>query len=142
MLHFKYICTDFSLIMAHNHSHHSHFLYKTGVWLSIICTIHCLSMPFLITALPFLSGSFIDEKAEIYLVLGSLVLAMFLLRKDYKLHQNKMPLALFALSSALNIAGFFTEGIYETTLHILGAIIIGIAYYINWVEHKRACHEN
>jgi hypothetical protein len=128
--------------MAHNHtSAHSHILYKTGVWLSVLCTIHCLAMPFLITALPFLSGSFIDESVEVYLVGGSLILALILLIKDYRQHGQLKPLLFFMISSILNIAGFFTEGIYETSLHILGAIFIGFAYYINWIEHKRAFHE-
>ncbi len=127
--------------MAHNHTSHNHILYKTGVWLSILCTIHCLAMPFLIAALPFLSGSFIDESAEVYLVGGSLILAMFLLIKDYRSHGQSLPLILFGISSILNIVGFFTTGIFETSLHIAGAVVIGIAYYINWIEHKKAFHE-
>jgi hypothetical protein len=125
----------------HHHSAHSHILHKTGIWLSVLCTVHCLAMPFLITALPFLGGSFIDESVEIYLVGGSLVLALFLLIKDYHQHDKLLPLVLFVISSALNITGFFTEGISETILHILGAVFIGFAYYVNWAEHKKAFHE-
>jgi hypothetical protein len=122
---------------------HYHSLNKVGLWLSVICTIHCLAMPFLMTALPFLGESFLSEKSEIYLIGTSAILAVFLLIKDYRNHQNQQPLFLLGLALCFNFAGlFFAKGNFEILFNVSGALLMASAYYINWKAHRRACHSH
>jgi membrane protease YdiL (CAAX protease family) len=122
---------------------HYHSLNKVGLWLSVLCTIHCLAMPFLMTALPFLSGSFLSEKSEIYMIGVSAILAIFLLIKDYRNHQNSLPLILLSVAICFNFAGLFlAKGIYEILFNVIGALMMASAYYINWNSHNRACHSH
>ena len=122
---------------------HYHTLNKVGLWLSILCTIHCIAMPFVITALPFLGGSFISEQSEIYLIGASAVLAVFLLIKDYRNHQNPLPLRLLAIAMCFNFTGLFlAHGIYEIVFNVGGAVTMASAYWINWKEHRRIFHSH
>lgn len=122
---------------------HYHSLNKVGLWLSVLCTIHCLAMPFLMTALPFLGKSFLSEKSEIYMIGVSAILAIFLLIKDYRNHQNSLPLTLLSVALCFNFTGLFlAKGIYEILFNVLGALLMASAYYINWNSHHRACHSH
>ena len=126
--------------MNHKQFIREHTLHKAGLWLSILCTIHCLAMPFLMTLLPFLGGTFISETLEIYLVVISIALAMFLLSKDYRGHKNILPLLLLVISTLLNMSGLFlVEHTYETFFVVTGAIIMAAAYIVNWWSHKKVC---
>jgi hypothetical protein len=122
---------------------HYHTLNKVGLWLSVLCTIHCLAMPFLITALPFLGGSFISKQSEVYLIGISAVLAVFLLIKDYRNHQNAVPLILLTIALFFNFTGLFlVQDTYEIFFNVTGALIMASAYWINWNSHRRACHSH
>jgi len=122
---------------------HYHSLNKVGLWLSLLCTIHCLAMPFLMSALPFLGESFLSEKLEIYLIGASAILAIFLLIKDYRNHQNSIPLTLLSVALCFNFAGLFlANDKYEILLNVIGALLMASAYYINWNSHHRACHSH
>jgi len=122
---------------------HYHTLNKVGLWLSVLCTIHCLAMPFLMTALPFLSESFLSEQSEMYLIGASAILAIFLLIKDYRNHQNPLPLRLLAVALCFNFVGLFlAKGTYEILFNVTGALVMASAYYINWNSHRRACHSH
>lgn len=115
-------------------------LHKTGVWLSFLCTIHCLAMPFVVTAVPFLGESVIDETAEHYLIFGSVVLALVLLVKDFRLHRNQTPLLLLAASTLFSSVGVFVvEHHFETPFVIIGAMLMAAAYYNNWRKHQAVC---
>jgi hypothetical protein len=122
---------------------HYHTLNKVGLWLSILCTIHCLAMPFLMTALPFLGQNFLSEKSEIYLIGISTILAVFLLIKDYRNHQNPLPLRLLSIALVFNFSGLFlVKGIYEVLFNVIGALSMASAYWVNWNSHRRACHSH
>lgn len=108
-------------------------LHKTGIWLSFLCTIHCLAMPFALTAMPFLGETLIDETAEHYLVVGSLVLAIYLLFRDFRHHRNNTPLLFVSVSGLSSLLGiFFVSHHFETPFVVTGAILMAIAYYLNW----------
>lgn len=115
-------------------------LHKTGIWLSFLCTIHCLAMPFVVTAMPFLGETFVDETAEHALIIGSIFLAAYLLVRDYRLHLNKMPLFLLAIAAFLNLIGIFAvPHTLETPFVISGALLLAAAYYINWKKSHVSC---
>lgn len=114
-------------------------LHRTGVGLSFLCTIHCLAMPFVVTAMPFLGESVIDEHAEHYLIFGSVVLALFLLVKDFRLHRSNTPLLLLGASALFSSIGVFVvEHHFETPFVIIGALLMATAYFFNWRKYQAA----
>lgn len=97
-------------------------------------------MPFVVTAVPFLGESVIDETAEHYLIFGSVILALVLLAKDFRLHRNQTPLLLLTASVLFSSVGIFVvEHHFETPFVIIGAILMATAYYVNWRKHQAVC---
>ena len=121
---------------------HSHQLQKAGIFLTALCAIHCLAMPFVLATLPFL-GDYISETFERVLVVVSLSLAFIILRKDYIKHQQIIPLLMLLLGGILQISAlFFASKQFEITLLLVGGLSICIGYYINWKLHKKFFHEH
>lgn len=124
---------------------HSHLLHKTGMTLSFLCLIHCLSMPFIITLLPIVAEGFLNHTLEIMLVIGSFVLAVLLLTKDYKVHHKISPLLLLISSSVLQYIGLFVVNESQESLYVIsGSVLMAIAYLTNWNMHQKTCsnHEH
>lgn len=97
-------------------------------------------MPFVVTAVPFLGESVIDETAEHLLIFGSVLLAGFLLLRDYRLHRNRQPLFFLILSTFGSFVGIFLVPHHlETPFVVIGAILMAIAYFINWKKHQAVC---
>lgn len=124
---------------------HSHLLHKTGMTLSFLCLIHCLSMPFIITLLPIVAEGFLNHTLEIMLVVGSFVLAVLLLTRDYKVHHKISPLLLLFSSSVLQYIGLFVVNESQESLYVIsGSVLMAIAYLTNWNMHQKTCsnHEH
>jgi hypothetical protein len=124
---------------------HSHLLHKTGMTLSFLCLIHCLSMPFIITLLPIVAGGFLNHTLEIILVAGSFVLAILLLTKDYKVHRKSSPLLLLIGAGVLQYFGLFVVNESQESLYVIaGSVLMAIAYLTNWNMHQKTCsnHEH
>jgi hypothetical protein len=124
---------------------HSHLLHKTGMTLSFLCLIHCLSMPFVITLLPIVAEGFLNHTLEILLVVGSFVLAVLLLIKDYKVHHKISPLLLLFGASILQYIGLFVVNESQESMYVIsGSILMAIAYLTNWNMHQKTCsnHEH
>jgi MerC mercury resistance protein len=122
---------------------HSHLLHKTGMFLSVICLIHCLATPIIITVLPFIAEGWISHNTEIALVLISTLIALYLMLKDYKIHGNLIPLLVLIVAFSLQIIGLFiVQPMFETVFLILGSLNMAIAYFVNWRLHKKVCHNH
>lgn len=119
---------------------HTHLLHKTGMFLSFLCLIHCLSMPFIVTLLPYVAKNFISHTTEVILMGGSLLIAVNLLIKDYKIHHNKKPVILMIIASILQISGFFLlPENFETPFVVTGSLLLAWAYVSNWQMHQKSC---
>lgn len=116
------------------------FLEKIGFGLTIVCAIHCLAMPFLITLLPFMGHQFqAIHQFEVYIISVSFILAFALLYKDFRRHKNEIPLKLVAFSFLIkSIEWIGNLEKYETYFSVTMAIFIIVAYYLNW-QHKKQC---
>jgi hypothetical protein len=115
---------------------HSHILHKVGLSLSFLCAIHCLAMPFILVSLPLAGQSFLSERSEMILIISSLILGVFILYKDYKHHDSKVPLLLFAVSFLLVLSHFF---IHNHVLLSFSSVIMAVAYFRNWQLHRSIC---
>jgi uncharacterized membrane protein YfcA len=119
---------------------HSHVLHKTGMFLSVLCLIHCLSMPFVVTLLPYLAKDFISHTTEIILMGGSALIASYLLTKDYRVHGRALPILLLIGAVLLQLSGFFlADAAYETPLVVTGSLLMAWAFLSNWRLHQKSC---
>ena len=62
---------------------------KVGVFLSLLCAIHCLTLPLILFAAPYLASSIaFSPLIEWILVVGSFGMALFLLWQDFRKHRK------------------------------------------------------
>ncbi len=114
---------------------------KVGFWLTIICGIHCIATPLLITLLPIMGSKFdAFHKYETWFLYLSLFLAAFLMWKDKKIHNNPWPLEMIVVAMCISIiCNLFLGKKYEIYVSVSLALLIISAYWLNW-KHKEKCH--
>lgn len=122
---------------------------KIGKWLdrfgmaaSWACAFHCLALPFLIGALPFVSLSFLlDETAEKLFILISVLLAAFSLLPAYFRDHGKLHSILLA-SAGIGLI-VLTHFLFEDNLAakiiflLAGAVLLCLAHLLN----RRMCRK-
>ena len=124
---------------------HTHIWHKTGIILSMLCLVHCLSMPIIVTLLPLAGEKYFSHTSEIYLVIGSLAIAGYILRKDYQKHHQNLPILLVLAAAVTQLLGLFVvTPSLETYFVVVGSGILVIAYLLNFRFHKKVCtnHEH
>lgn len=68
-----------------------------GVFMSVLCAIHCAVTPFVLSALPAFAGLWLSESLEWVMIGSGLFFSAYTLRKGYQQHQNPRPLQLLAV---------------------------------------------
>lgn len=113
---------------------------KIGVTLSVLCAIHCLSMPLFLFFAPYFLTSFaFNSFFEWVLVILSFGLAAILLVIDYLKHRQPLPLYFLALAVFLKFIDILiADKNLEWIFGLLLGISVGIAYWVNY-KHKVAC---
>jgi hypothetical protein len=111
-----------------------------GVFLSLLCAIHCLTLPLILFAAPYLASSIaFSPLAEWVLVIGSFGMALLLLWQDFRKHRKPMPLYFLGLAVLIKLVDTLVgmksiEWIFGLSL----GIFITLAYWFNY-KHKTAC---
>ena len=113
---------------------------RIGIFLSILCAVHCMAMPLFLIFAPILLASFAYTSfMEWFLVLSSFGLAAVLLYVDFKKHQKILPLILlFAAITIKSIEFLININSLEWVFGILLGVTIGLAYWVNY-RHKSTC---
>ena len=113
---------------------------KVGVFLSLLCAIHCLTLPLILFAAPYLASSIaFSPLTEWILVVGSFGMALLLLWQDFRKHRKPMPLYFLGLAVLIKLVDTLLgmksiEWIFGLTL----GVFITLAYLFNY-KHKTAC---
>lgn len=128
------------MITFAKHTHDNNNIEKVGFYLSLICAIHCIATPIVVTLLPFLGSSFINNHSwEIWFIGGSLILAGVLLWNDFRKHHNRLPMYLLVGSMLVKLVELvLLRHQFEFLTGTLGASLIALAYYFNW-KYKKEC---
>ena len=92
----------------------SNLLDMTGVFLSVLCAIHCTLGPLLILFIPALGGIFASESFHLVAFLAIVPVAGMTFIRCYKKHKSKGMLVLAGIGIALLFSGlmagyFFVE---------------------------------
>jgi hypothetical protein len=117
-----------------------------GVLLSGICIVHCLALPLLLVALPFLGGSFLGGHGfHEWLLLAVLPVSIVALGAGYRSHGDARVLWLGG--AGLFLLAFATYGhpwfglpeIWERGISIVGGVIHAGGHILNF-RRSRALH--
>ena len=111
----------------------------TGIFLSSLCFLHCLAVPFIATsALAWVASEAIHIGLTI--VLAGVVLLVAL--PSYKQHRRAVVPTLLVSGLALLIVAVLTEDVLgesaETSLTALGSVILLLGHVLN-LRFRRAC---
>ena len=109
--------------------------------LPILCAIHCMATPFMLSALPLLSLDFLASELFEWLLIGlSAVLAFYILSKDILQSHGQWFILLIASAGFALVIAAHLLGHELWWLPVLGALCITAAYFINWhYLHKTKC---
>ena len=108
-----------------------------GVFVSIICAIHCAATPLLLSILPTFAGNFAEsELLEWGMVALGLLLSGYTLLKGYQQHHNPRPFQLLGVAGILFIvANAFlhshTFSWAHTLTNLSGGLLLIISQRIN-----------
>ena len=112
-----------------------------GFSASLLCVLHCVALPFLLSLTPLAGLQFIDNPwVEYVIILLSLFIASNAFLRSYNRHHQKSLVLIIA------VLGFILIGIgqvlepewKEVLLTSSGGVIIAIAHLINWKQIKQS----
>ena len=112
-----------------------------GFSASLLCAVHCLALPFLLSLTPLAGAHFLHNHwFEYAIILLSFVVASYSLVHGYrKHHQNLLPLIIVTAGFLLIGAGHFLPIKWsEALLTAAGGVTIALAHLLNWKYIKRA----
>lgn len=120
---------------------------KIGVGASLLCVLHCLITPLLVTTLPVVAAT--EEQMHSVFAIIILSLGMLAFIPGYQKHENKLILITgFMGVSLIIIAALLPEmenaEILETGLVVVGGITLSIAHLRNayWCRLCNNCNNN
>lgn len=128
-------------------------LFKTdidivGMYASTICAVHCLSLPFLLVALPLAGITFIADLVwEIVFLTIAAVVGITGITRSFKIHGKKLPALLLSAGLMIIIASKMelshSHEVFETHtfLAFLGGILIATAHFVN-LRFKNSAFKN
>jgi len=113
---------------------------KVGVFLSIACAVHCLSLPIFLFFAPYLASSFaFSYNLEWILVISSFLLAAIILVLDFRKHRQPLPLYFLGIGILIKLVDIFVANhSYAWLFGILLGVVISLAYWVNY-KHKKSC---
>lgn len=114
------------------------FTDKTAIGLSLLCTLHCLAMPFLFVLIPSAAALPLDNEAfHLWMVVAVIPTSLYALTQGCKQHKRARLLGLGSIGLAfLILALILGESLLgeigEKIFTVIGAAIIAYAHYRNY----------
>ncbi|SKA19041.1 MerC domain-containing protein [Sediminibacterium ginsengisoli] len=117
---------------------------KAGIWASLICSIHCVLLPFLLSALPVLGIEILHNHVlEAVTIAVSFFAGGWAIRRGYlHYHRNTRVVLFFACGILLLfIANFTKTQLSEAGLKFAGALLLITAHIHNRRQCKKCTKE-
>jgi MerC mercury resistance protein len=104
-----------------------------GVCVSLVCAVHCLTVPFLVTVLPLAgAGVLLGGSLEILFVLASVVLATVSLCWGFRRHGRwRVFVVLGAAVTMIALGRFLVSEAYELVFVVTGAMALAAGHLLN-----------
>jgi hypothetical protein len=117
---------------------------RAGTWLSLLCAMHCMASPLLVTILPLAGlGFVVREATEGILLTASVVLAATSLCWGFRLHRQwRVLLFLVGAVGFIVVGRWMADGVAERTLVVIGAGMLTAGHFLNrhLCSACAACH--
>ncbi|MEO8748348.1 MAG: MerC domain-containing protein [Rhodanobacter sp.] len=109
---------------------------RVGTGASLLCAIHCAVLPFVLVLLPVMGLGFLaNDRFESGFVMFASVLAMIVLTRGFRRHQQPLPLVLAVLGIALLLLGVTSVMGHSVMLHSVlvssGGLSLASAHFFN-----------
>ncbi len=115
---------------------------KIGIGLSLLCLVHCLTLPMIILSLPIMARFYLGNPI-VHIGLAILILPVGLISffKGFAHHGNWRPMALGSVGLVLisvtpMLVHVFNWTINESLMMIVGSVVLIIAH----LKNRRACN--
>jgi hypothetical protein len=116
---------------------------RAGIFVSLLCAVHCAALPLLLSLLPLAGLTFLQsEWMEVAIIGTSLTLACLSLRRSYKEHRKILPFIIACIGFCALGAGHLISARHEWILLTAGGLLIATAHLINWRFHHTCNHRN
>jgi hypothetical protein len=105
-----------------------------GFGVSMICAIHCMVLPVLLSLTTLGSLAFLENQSFEYLifVLSALIGMISLLPAYFKRHKKLYALYLFGIGLLLIASGRIAFIVMDEVLAVTGALAIASSHFLNW----------
>lgn len=121
------------LSLSHKQGASSLWIDQVGAGLSLVCAVHCMATPLLLSLLPFVGLGFLANEVVENLLLGtSLVLAVGSLCWGFHIHHQRRTLLLLGAALLFIVGGRFSlEETVEVVCVVLGAGLLASGHLLN-----------
>ena len=144
MLHFLFLLTFVTMLQKQTTTQVSKThstLDRAGILVSILCAIHCFSVPIILTGGFFGSLGFVTNPQVEFLVLGtSFVLACLSLIPNFlKRHRNPFPILMVIAGFSLILLNHDHGSLsWKVLVSVVGGLLIGLSHFLNLKITARA----
>jgi hypothetical protein len=113
-----------------------------GMAVSVLCIMHCIAVPVLLSFTVFSSLAFLrDPSTEYAILIASALLGTGSLLPSYFRHHRKLA-AIYILLAGFLLIGlgrFNVTDVYEVVLTSAGAVAVASAHFCNWRLCRNHC---
>jgi MerC mercury resistance protein len=104
-----------------------------GTCVSLVCALHCLTAPFLVTVLPVAGmGVFLGGSLEVLFILASVALAISSLCWGFRRHRRwQVLIVLGAAVTMIAVGRFLASEPYELLCVVGGAVVLAGGHLLN-----------
>jgi hypothetical protein len=100
---------------------------------SLVCAVHCLTVPFLVTVLPLAgAGVLLGGSLEILFIVASVVLATVSVCWGFRRHRRwRVIVVLGAALTMIAVGRFLASEPYELVFVFMGAMVLAAGHLLN-----------
>jgi MerC mercury resistance protein len=104
-----------------------------GTCMSLMCALHCLTVPLLVTVLPLAgAGVFLGGSLEVLFIAASVVLATGSLCWGFRRHRRwQMFIVLGAALTMIGVGRFLARESFELVFVVMGAAVLAGGHLLN-----------
>lgn len=122
------------------YKNNKHGMHQFSFILSVLCAIHCLTLPIIISVLPTVSQFLhLNLWLEVLMLVVIFLTGFLVFFKDLKIHKHYLPMVIFIIGLIVVILNHLYVSNYTTLISIIGGILLISSHIINWRLHKLSC---
>lgn len=110
-----------------------------GVFASVLCAIHCMAIPIVLSLGLANSNHLVhDHSFDILIISIGLIIACLSLVNDYKKHKSSLPLLLVFLGFCVLTIGLFKDhhNLQHLYFSLFGSSFVITAHLMNWKKTR------